>query len=515
MTGKTAAVYGRFLTVMLICLIVLNPVGGVGAVGSNAATIESVTIQTAPRSSFDHLDTSNVSEFATNDTGIATGDVLIFRLATSGQSDALDGDLTEQRFLELVRSDVIDLRINQIRTTRAAKTFNLSATIENGGLEVFNEGNTVYIAMDTERAVFDQGETTVGFESGERFRVTFTHSGDGTGAVMSEFRIVPRTATFETQATGKVIVEAAENQTVAGETSVAPGTDLTIRTQSEGQSSFVITQTVQVGENGDFETDFDFTNVTRGISFELTIPNQGFENNASITGVVRLPPAASIRVNSQERKGEHVRTVTIRSVTLSDGGFLAVYDSAFLNGDNVTTPMESLRGTSGYLTAGKHTMIDITLDNPYINDGAIIVVPHQDTNDNEKYDFVTNNGSVDSPYLGADGDPLVASANVTVNQHRTENTTERGTRTGTDGTSTPQATSVAVAATATGANETRTMNEDSNVSDSGTDNDTVVSQQPDTNSPDMTTEVLGPGFGFIVGFVALCVAALLAIRRND
>lgn len=470
MTGKTTAVHGRFLAVFLIFSVILGFIGGTaGAVNSNAVTIDSVTIQTTPQSSFDHLDTSNVSEFATKDTEIAIGDVLLFRLSTSGLSDRLDGDLTERRFLELVQSDVIGLRITQRGATHTAKTFNLSATMENGGLSVFYEGNTVYIAIDTRKAVFDQGGTTVGFEPGERFKATFTgHDGNRTEAVASAFRIVPRKATFETKDNGMVVVEAAANQTVDGKTTVAPGTDLKVRAHSEGQSSFVITQTVQVGEHGKFEADFDFTNVTRGISFDLTIPNQGFENNASMTGVVRRPPTASVHINVQQSEDGRVRTVTIRSITLSDGGFLAVYDSSFLTADNMTTSKGSLRGTSEYLTAGKHATVNITLDRPYTHDGTLIVVPHQDTNNNKEYDFIRNNGSEDIPYLGADGDPIVASTNVTVHQDQTGATTGTGPSTGSGSQSVPpQTTSMGVATTATAGETAVLMSTNSANSDAG------------------------------------------------
>jgi PGF-CTERM protein len=522
MTGTTTAMHGRFLAVVIavvvLCSVMMGPIAGAtGAARGNTVTINSVTIQTAPNASFDHLDTSNVSEFATKDTEIAAGDVLIFRLSTAGLSDAFEENSTDRRFLELVQSGVIDLRISQIGTV--SKTFNLSATIENGGLSVFYEENTLYIAIDTGRAVFDQGRTTVGVEPGARFRATFTgNRSNGTGAVSSEFRIVPRRATFETDNNGTVVVEADANQTVSGTTTVAPGTDLTIRARSEGQSSFVITQTVQVVKGGEFESDFDFTNVTRGISFELTIPGQGFENNASTPGVVRRPPTASVRVNTQQSRNGSVQRVTIRSATLSDGGFLAVYDSSLLTNDNVTASAKSLRGASEYLTSGEHAPVNITLDRPYTYNGTIIVIPHQDTNNNGKYEFITSNGSEDSPYLGADGDPIVASANVTVNQYQLGETTG----TGSDD-ALPETTSGVMATTATsGENGTRMTSEDSDGSDpngntksgSGTGDTTAPRQQPATNPQDMTTEALGPGFGFIVGLVALCVAALLAIRRD-
>jgi hypothetical protein len=517
----------RIFAVVLICSIVLSPIAGAVDTGSESAvTIDSVTIQTAPRSSFDYLNTvSNVSTFATEDETIAIGDVLVLSLSSSELPDALDSDRksTERRLLELVQSGTIDFRISQMNATDGtAKTFNLSATIENGGLRVLSEENTVHIVIDTSRAVFDHMGTTVRMESGDRFKVTLTGNGGSGAAVSGSFRIVPRTVSFDTTGNSKkVVVEADVNQTVTGETTVASGTDLTIRAQSKGRSSFVITQIVQVREDGTFGFDFDFTNVTRGTSFILTIPNQGFENNASTPGVVRRPPTASVRINNQY-SDEGIRTVLIRSVNLSDGGFVAVYNQSFLAGDNVTTSRRSFRGVSQYLTPGKHTNVRITLDRPYTHNGTVVVVPHLDTNNDTKYDFITSNGSVDGPYLGTDGDPIVASANVTVSQSGTWTGTQPAPSplaTGMDGgagTTAPVGTNTTGTAAPMSADTARSAGNGGTKGGSGPGSDTVVPsrEKRTASTQDMTTDAMGPGFGFIVGLVALCIAVLFSIRRD-
>jgi hypothetical protein len=516
----------RIFAVVLVCSIVLSPiVGAMGTGSESTVTIDSVTIQTAPRSAFDHLDTvSNVSTFATEDETIAIGDVLVLSLSSSELPDALasDSNSTERRLLELVQSGTIDFEISQMNATDdTAKTLNLSATIENGGLRVLPGENTVHIVIDTDRAVFDHMGTTVRMESGDRFKVTSTGHGGSGAAVSGSFRIVSRMVSFNTSDSKKVIVEADSNQTVTGETTVAPGTDLTIRAQSAGQSSFVITQIVQVREDGTFGFDFDFTNVTQGTSFTLTIPDQRFENNASTPGVVRRPPTASVRISNQQHNAESVRTVLIRSVNLSDGGFVAVYNQSFLASDNVTTSHRSFRGTSQYLTPGKHTNVRITLDRPYTHNGTVIVVPHLDTNNNTKYDFITSNGSVDSPYLGTDGDPIVTSANVTVSQTGTATgfaSTPSPLATGTDGgngTTAPSGTNTNGTAEAA-SGTARSAGNGGTKGGSGPGGDTVVPsrEKRTASTQDMTTEALGPGFGFIVGLVALCIAVLFSIRRD-
>ena len=170
---------------------------------------------------------------------------------------------------------------------------------------------------------------------------------------------------------------------------------------------------------------------------------------------------------------------------------------------------------SQYLTPGKHTNVRITLDRPYTHNGTVIIVPHLDTNNNTKYDFITSSGREDRPYLGTDGDPIVASANVTVGQTETW-TAFAGTpspqTTGTDGVTGATATS--------GTNTTGTaapMSADTvRSAGNGSGGDTVVPsrEKRTASTQDTTTEAMGPGFGFIVGLVALCIAVLFSIRRG-
>lgn len=516
--------------------------------------IDSLTIRTAP--SLDTLDTiDNVSAVATDDQTIATGDVMILQVSSTKLSDALDTDAEspvattttttttesdsgnesspEMRLLELVRSGTIDIRIRQTNVTDTSKTFNLSATIENGGLDVLYDEESVYLLIDTKRAVFDREGTTVGIDSGDQFEATIGANGlENESSVSESVRIVPRTASFDTQTIDgreTIVVKPTANQTVAGETTVAPGTNLTIRAQANGQSPFVITRTIQVETDGTFDLDLDFTSVTKGISFVLSIPNQGFTDNASIPGLVRHPSTASVSVSNQNIKANGTQAVIIRSISLSEGGFVTVYDRTFFDNNNTTDPRDSLRGTSRYLEAGTHTNVSIRLDTPYANSSTIVAVPYLDTNGNKKFDLASNtsdasNGSdisdtsEDEPYSGADGGPIVNSANVSVNH---ENGPDIPTRFSNE----PRDISPTIldstnenrtndneknsrATTDTGGNETGDTGDTGETG--STDTNTDDSEEPNTNR---TTETEGPGFGLIVGLIAI-VMALLAIRQS-
>ncbi|RBI63324.1 hypothetical protein DMJ13_01930 [halophilic archaeon] len=115
---------------------------------------------------------------------------------------------------------------------------------------------------------------------------------------------------------------------------------------------------------------------------------------------------ASITINEQRSDGEQI---VIESVTMSEGGFVAIHDQSLLEGEVI----DSVRGNSVYLEAGTHENVTVTLAEPINESQPLIAMPHLDTNDNQVYDFVIGGGDVDGPYTSA-GEAVIDQANVTV-----------------------------------------------------------------------------------------------------
>ncbi|WP_210424099.1 DUF7282 domain-containing protein [Halorussus ruber] len=132
---------------------------------------------------------------------------------------------------------------------------------------------------------------------------------------------------------------------------------------------------------------------------------------------------ASVTINEQETDGEQV---VVESVTMPEGGFIAIHDSSVAE-----APIASVLGNSVYLEPGTHENVTITLARPITEDQTLVAMPHFDTNDNEVYDFVLSTGELDGPYT-ADGSVVVDQANVTVTQETTT-TTEEAEETTTEG----------------------------------------------------------------------------------
>ena len=120
-------------------------------------------------------------------------------------------------------------------------------------------------------------------------------------------------------------------------------------------------------------------------------------------------PTASVVFDNQTTDGT---TVVVESVTMSEGGFVAVH--------NTSGPVI---GVSEYLSAGTHEDVVITLFDVLGQDFAedmsleenqtLIAMPHLGTNGNEEYEFVSSGGSEDGPYT-ANGSAVVDPASVTV-----------------------------------------------------------------------------------------------------
>ncbi|QLC33073.1 PGF-CTERM sorting domain-containing protein [Halarchaeum sp. CBA1220] len=103
--------------------------------------------------------------------------------------------------------------------------------------------------------------------------------------------------------------------------------------------------------------------------------------------------------------------VTVDSVTLPDGGFVAIHDASVTEG-NV---LGSVVGTSQYLAAGTHESVEVRLDEPLSELGTrtLVAMPHADSDGDRAYTFVASNGETDGPYT-AGGSAVVDTASVDV-----------------------------------------------------------------------------------------------------
>ena len=126
-------------------------------------------------------------------------------------------------------------------------------------------------------------------------------------------------------------------------------------------------------------------------------------------------PGSAVTIANQSSDGT---TVVVESVTLEEGGFVAIHDETLLEG----AVAGSVIGVSTYLEPGTYENVTITLfdvpgaefDDRELEDGDLVIaMPHFDSGDNQRYDFVRTDGHFDGPYT-ADGSAVIDTATVTV-----------------------------------------------------------------------------------------------------
>ncbi|MFB6128016.1 MAG: PGF-CTERM sorting domain-containing protein [Halolamina sp.] len=127
-------------------------------------------------------------------------------------------------------------------------------------------------------------------------------------------------------------------------------------------------------------------------------------DGGAVTDAAELtrPTDASVSFDAEASGGT---VVTVESVFVPEGGFVVLHDERLADGEAV----ESVRGASEYLSPGLHRDVEVTLEEPLSEDETLTAMAHQDTNDDQAYEFP----DADGPYT-ADGGAVVDDGDVTV-----------------------------------------------------------------------------------------------------
>lgn len=139
------------------------------------------------------------------------------------------------------------------------------------------------------------------------------------------------------------------------------------------------------------------------------------------TSTVSLHESDLVTVANQTSDG---RTVTVRSVTVPDGGYVAIHDARRMN----ASLAGNIIGVSPYLRVGTHQNVTVQLfevpghdygDNPHLmGSPPVFASLHHDTTGNTPFEYVTSGMTEDGPYRNETGAVAVDFAVLTV-QHET------------------------------------------------------------------------------------------------
>ncbi|WP_246983444.1 DUF7282 domain-containing protein [Halorientalis marina] len=480
---------------------------------------------------------ASIGDTLTEDDTIAERDVMVFQYRGTGFFGGLaaakdDGEDYDEAFVELMRGDIsgqsavsgenynyagaedglevtdayvgdFDFRVEQQNpvANRNGKSLDLAETaLQNNGMRVVPDqaNSSLFIFIDEQEAnmdrneaqdraaanqavfgalddVDDVGRTDLSMQDGEEYTANLSIAdgalnNDGVIVADSDFTVVEKELTYDTNAQDIIQVSAQSGQTISGSTTVAPGTELDLRIRSTGESPFLRSPQPVVQADGSFNASVDFSTVAENTSF--TASARGFDDEDT-PGVVGEAPVAQVRIDDQSGDGT---TVTVRSVTMSEGGFVAIHS---VTEDGGVGPVI---GNSEYLSEGQSTGVEVTLDEPLSDGQQVIAMPHLDTNGNQQYDFP----QADSPYT-ANGSAVTDSAQYTI--------------------ATPTPTTDTTTEPPTTTTEPPTTTEEPDTAE--------PTDEPGTTAPPETTTTGGPGFTAGIALVALAAAALLALRRRD
>jgi surface glycoprotein (TIGR04207 family)/PGF-CTERM protein len=438
----------------------------------------------------------------TRDSTIANGDELVLQLEASGlegaiNSTAAGADNPETALTQLEDDGVLNFTLYQSLGSKPANADQIEFNLDElpaGSTEVVvdSRNDTIFMAIDSNAIVDFDEDLEIDDVVVANMTVNDRElAGDDAlvprnerQTVTTEFRVVDNEVEFDADtqdADGDdiVLVDAAADQQITGTSTLAPGSEITISASATGASAFLLDNDTIIQPDGTFTASLDFSNVTAGQNFTLdvtNVPGPSLENDPEVDGRVQAAATASVTFENQTSMGDEV---TVASATLSEGGFVTIHDATLQDGD----VFGSVRGTSDYLDNGTSTDIVVTLDDPISETQTLIAMPHQDTNGNEAYDFVSSEGAQDGPYTSG-GEAVVDSAQVTYEEPTpTPTATPEPTAT-----ATPEPTATATP---------------------------MPTETEPPSTPEPTTTGDGAGFGAVVALIALIGAALLAVRRNE
>lgn len=307
------------------------------------------------------------------------------------------------------------------------------------------------------------------------------------------------TTTLDDRNVEKVSVLSEENAVIAADTTVAPGTEVSLVVESRTNAEpFIMYQDSVVGDDNRIITEFDFSDIPAGTEFEVRMSG-GVSTTAD--GEVMHQRDASVSVSDQTLEDG---IFTVDSAALSHGGYLAAY----IDGEEV--------GQSETLDEGSHTGVNIDIGE-LEEDATVEVVVHLE--DGAQYmtdegEPVSDSATVSVPVepemytltlevVDEEGNPI-DDANLTLNGELVE-----------AGHHEVEAGSYTLSASADGYedyDQTVTVEDDQTVTVEMTEESTEPSDDEETTDEEAEGT---PGFGVVVALFALVGAALLAARRQD
>jgi hypothetical protein len=282
---------------------------------------------------------------------------------------------------------------------------------------------TYYLVVDTGHVSttnrYEGTDTGSGLRLSE-YRANFTLSKrsalvDQPESVTAKFEVERREAEVQTgDGHDRIFVEPAPNRTVRVRTTLALGSEVTVVIDGEGDSfHFEETRRVRrVGEQSVVAPQFDFSEITPGTNFTVTVLQRG----TSVMGYGGPNPGTVTESNASVDLGPASKFNVRVTAELSHGGFVVVRRGS-VDGE--------LLGSSQYQAPGMRENINVRFDSTLESNTTLVAVAVRDSNGNGEFDPGT-----DRPYTDGEYDHRVATSKAVTFDWPDETTADPTTESG-------------------------------------------------------------------------------------
>ncbi|KAB1187801.1 MULTISPECIES: BGTF surface domain-containing protein [Haloferax] len=277
--------------------------------------VESVNVWTLPQSEsvgdIDDVTEAIEDGNLTQTDSVAFGDKVVLQITAGGLEGTLDaqGDetITQKFFNGSYEDQVYVLTVNQTAPgpNRDPKILNLSGDSTTSVL-ADSDNDTYFVVFDSEDVtavrdendngiVDDEDTTSAAPEDDDAWDVNFTMKEDTLNDAVALVDDDSSAQTAYENVEGEhdtdadpINVTNAEDQVISGTSTTAPGTEITVRIRSAGdtQPRFLKTATVFVSENGTWDASFDFSEQNLGDTFTVDVEGGAADDVEDIDGNV-------------------------------------------------------------------------------------------------------------------------------------------------------------------------------------------------------------------------------------
>ncbi|WP_459194186.1 DUF7282 domain-containing protein [Halosimplex sp. J119] len=369
-------------------------------------SVGDLTLLRAPGERFENLSTSEdvaeglesgvVSTPTATDDGpaAALGDTMVYRLNASGLYGLLaaqGGATAEDNYVAVADASATPRTLSlDIRGTGpCGPVADVPGSIEDGSVQVIPDSTneTLYVTADlrrversgnSERRFVRPGEATYTFYGG-------THVTGSNVTKQLDYGVTERQVTYD-PARQPIRREAAAGQSIGGETTLAPHSELTLDVEAIGDDYETQAQAT-VEADGSFSTTVDLSEAPADARLTLSTAEVEETKTLLTTG-----DAAGTALWFQEYESPNADRETVVegvSAALEEGGFVAAY--AVPPDEQVTH--ENLIGRSTYLEPGVHRT-NVSLDRAVTDSQIVVLAVHRDEDGDGRFDYPAD----DSPY---------------------------------------------------------------------------------------------------------------------